>query len=249
MTKTINTNNQIQAFFDGFLGKYKGESMNGRFETYTFDVVKKLGFSRKICEAYDIVKDYTVEKEAIDGVELSPILIGEPGVYILIMNSKIKQAKEFKRWVIENILIKIYNFRELMRDIAKITLKVESVEELASFQYVIEKGYDIDGVYYTDGKIIAKLLGYEYPLRALRLYVDKVDTQVKDFATSEGVKLSKRILINESGIYSLILHSNHVLAEQFQAWLYMLLLPQIRQLKTVNDDTIRNFMEHVLSSQ
>ena len=76
------------------------------------------------------------------------------------------------------------------------------------------------------GKDVAKALGYNNPLKAIRDHVDEEDKGVNVSFTPGGKQ--KTILINESGLYSLILSSKLEQAKAFKRWVTSEVLPQIR---------------------
>lgn len=77
------------------------------------------------------------------------------------------------------------------------------------------------------GKDVAKALGYAKPQNALATHVDKED---KSTAPIQGTAYETRVtLINESGLYSLILSSKLPQAKAFKRWVTSEVLPQIRK--------------------
>ena len=77
------------------------------------------------------------------------------------------------------------------------------------------------------GKDVAPALGYAKPQNALATHVDNED---KSTAPIRGTAYETRVtLINESGLYSLILSSKLPQAKAFKRWVTSEVLPQIRQ--------------------
>ena len=77
------------------------------------------------------------------------------------------------------------------------------------------------------GKDVATSLGYAQPQNALATHVDKED---KSTAPIQGTAYETRVtLINESGLYSLILSSKLPQAKAFKRWVTSEVLPQIRK--------------------
>ena len=77
------------------------------------------------------------------------------------------------------------------------------------------------------GKDVAQALGYAKPRNALAVHVDKDD---KSTAPIQGPAYETRVtLINESGLYALILSSKLPQAKAFKRWVTAEVLPQIRQ--------------------
>ncbi len=76
------------------------------------------------------------------------------------------------------------------------------------------------------GKDVALILGYTNPQKALRDHVDEEDRTVNESFTVNGTAAT---LINESGLYSLILSSKLPSAKKFKRWVTSEVLPEIRK--------------------
>ena len=76
------------------------------------------------------------------------------------------------------------------------------------------------------GKDVAEILGYSNPQKALRDHVDEEDKTLNDSFTVNG---TKGVLINESGLYSLILRSQLPKAQKFKRWVTSEIPPSIRR--------------------
>lgn len=63
-----------------------------------------------------------------------------------------------------------------------------------------------DGEPWFVGKDVAKILGYAKPLNAIATHVDEDDSLKQGLTDSLG-RIQETIIINESGLYSLILSS------------------------------------------
>ena len=79
------------------------------------------------------------------------------------------------------------------------------------------------------GKDVAKALGYAKPENAIAVHVDKEDKTSTLIQGSGSNYKSKAVLINESGLYSLILSSKLPQAKAFKRWVTAEVLPQIRK--------------------
>ena len=86
---------------------------------------------------------------------------------------------------------------------------------------------EIDGEPWFVGKDVAVALGYENPARAIRSHVDEDDKGVTKLVTPGGTQ--DVIIINESGVYSLILSSKLPTAKKFRRWVTSEVLPSIRK--------------------
>lgn len=77
------------------------------------------------------------------------------------------------------------------------------------------------------GKDVASILGYSNPLKAIREHVDEEDKGMNETVTPGGIQ--NLIVINESGLYSLILRSKLPEAKEFKRWVTHEILPSIRK--------------------
>ena len=94
---------------------------------------------------------------------------------------------------------------------------------------------EIDGEPWFVGKDVAAALGYNEPHKAIQRHVDKDDGMKRPVTDSTGRK-QETWLINESGLYSLILSSKLPSAKEFKHWVTSEVLPSIRK----NGAYIRN---------
>lgn len=85
-----------------------------------------------------------------------------------------------------------------------------------------------DGKPWFVGKDVAEILGYAKPLNALTTHVDEDDSLKQGLTDSMG-RMQNTIIINESGLYSLILSSKLPTAKQFKRWVTSEVLPSIRK--------------------
>lgn len=88
------------------------------------------------------------------------------------------------------------------------------------------------------GKEVASVLEYSNPSKAISDHVDEEDRKILNYkAYNEsllaslwvGNDFSDKVLINESGLYSLILRSNMEKARKFKRWITSEVLPSIRK--------------------
>ncbi|WP_434438041.1 phage antirepressor KilAC domain-containing protein [Limosilactobacillus fermentum] len=87
----------------------------------------------------------------------------------------------------------------------------------------------IDGQPYFVGKDVAEILGYANTRDALSKHVDSEDKNT--VAIHDGIKRGNpnQTVINESGLYSLILGSKLPQAKEFKHWITSEVLPSIRK--------------------
>lgn len=86
---------------------------------------------------------------------------------------------------------------------------------------------EINGAPWLVGKDVAVALGYKNPQRAIRDHVDAEDKGVTKTVTPSGEQ--EMLIINESGLYSLILSSKMPKAKAFKRWVTSEVLPAIRK--------------------
>lgn len=103
----------------------------------------------------------------------------------------------------------------------------------------------IKGIPYFVGKDVAEILGYERSTKATVEHVDEEDRILIDGKTQScfGIELGQRggWLINESGLYSLIISSNMPNARKFKRWVTSEVLPAIRKYGVyATDELIAN---------
>jgi anti-repressor protein len=87
--------------------------------------------------------------------------------------------------------------------------------------------FDKGGEPWFVGKDVADILGYQNGSRDINRHVDDED-RCKNMV-SDGTQLKETILINESGLYSLILSSKLPTAKKFKHWVTAEILPAIRK--------------------
>lgn len=81
------------------------------------------------------------------------------------------------------------------------------------------------------GKDVATALGYANPSKAILDHVDDEDKafQMLEVADSQNGNLVKTAIINESGLYSLVLSSKLPTAKAFKRWITSEVIPSIRK--------------------
>ncbi len=102
-------------------------------------------------------------------------------------------------------------------------LKIFENAEFGSIRTV-----EIDNEPYFVGKDIAEVLGYSKPRNAIASHVDEEDKKDAPIQGDLGGKQSMTV-INESGLYSLILSSKLPSAKRFKHWVTSEVLPTIRK--------------------
>ena len=94
------------------------------------------------------------------------------------------------------------------------------------------------------GKDIAEALGYSDTNKAVAMHVDDDDKKLND-KTSPSFGQRGATIINESGLYSLVLSSKLPEAKEFKHWITSDVLPSIRKHGMyATDDTIEQIMNN-----
>ena len=93
------------------------------------------------------------------------------------------------------------------------------------------RSIEIDGLPYFVGKDVAEILGYSNPRDALATHVDLEDKKVIQRSENTTLEIPNRglTIINESGLYSLILSSKLPTVKAFKRWVTSEVLPSIRK--------------------
>lgn len=90
----------------------------------------------------------------------------------------------------------------------------------------------IDGEPWFVGKDVAEALGYERPTDTVRKRVDDEDRGISKMETPSGKQ--EMTIINESGLYTLVLGSKLDSAKRFKRWVTSEVLPTIRKTGSYN---------------
>lgn len=85
---------------------------------------------------------------------------------------------------------------------------------------------EVNGEPWLVGRDVAAALGYSNPQKAIRDHVDSDDCTVNDSFTVNG---TQGTLINESGLYALVLSSKLPGAKRFKRWVTSEVLPAVRR--------------------
>ena len=105
---------------------------------------------------------------------------------------------------------------------------------------------EINGEPYFVGREVAMILGYKNPLDALTKHVEEEDKGVANCDTLGGAQ--KMTVINESGLYSLILSSKLPKAKEFKRWVTSEVLPSIRKHGAYAVDELLNDPEFAIKT-
>ena len=103
---------------------------------------------------------------------------------------------------------------------------MQEIRVFENTEFGAVRALEVDGTPWFVGKDVAEVLGYSNPQKAIRDHVDEEDRTVNESFTVNGTMAS---LINESGLYSLVLSSKLPGAKAFKRWVTSEVLPSIRK--------------------
>ncbi len=101
------------------------------------------------------------------------------------------------------------------------------IEVFKSAEFGDVRAVEINSEPWLVGKDVAAALGYKEPTKAAREKVDPEDRGVSKIDTPSGTQ--EMTIINESGLYSLVLSSKLPSAKKFKRWVTSEVLPSIRK--------------------
>ena len=109
---------------------------------------------------------------------------------------------------------------------------------------------EINGAPYFVGKDVAEILGYNNTKDAIATHVDADDRTVIQRSENTTLEIPNRGLtvINESGLYSLILSSKLPKAKEFKRWVTSEVLPSIRKHGAYAVDELLNDPEFAIKT-
>ena len=122
---------------------------------------------------------------------------------------------------------------------------MNEIQTLENEQFGSIRTILIDGEPWFVGKDIAEKLGYSRTRNAISLHVDDEDKTPALIQGGCSTGEQSTIIINESGLYSLILSSKLPSAKDFKRWVTKEVLPSIRKHGAYfTDDTLDRVMEN-----
>ncbi|BAF95102.1 TPA: phage repressor protein [Staphylococcus aureus] len=101
-----------------------------------------------------------------------------------------------------------------------------------NFEELPVRTLEVDGEPYFVGSDIAKILGYQKPQNAIATHVDSEDKTTTLIQGTGSNYKSNAVIINESGLYSLIFSSKLENAKRFKRWVTSEVLPTLRRTGT-----------------
>ena len=112
---------------------------------------------------------------------------------------------------------------------------MNDLQQFTSAQFGDIRALSLDGEPWFVGKDVAQVLGYSNTKDALSRHVDPEDKGGSQITTPSGIQTMT--VINESGLYSLVLSSKLPSAKAFKRWVTHEVIPTIRKTGGYVNDT------------
>ena len=129
-----------------------------------------------------------------------------------------------------------------------------SIKKFVNEQFGNIRTTMVNGVPWFIGKDVASALGYANASKAVIAHVDEEDKQFQMLRVSDSQNgnLVKTAVINESGLYSLVISSRLPNAKQFKHWITSEVLPALRQTGAYiqpgkEDQMVENYLPNLPS--
>lgn len=216
--------NQIQVFNKEEFGSIRVIEINGSPWFVGKDITDLLGYSNNSAALSRHVdkKCRMIAKVDTTSGEQNMVVINESGLYALILSSKMLKAKELREWIISDVVSTFHKNNHSKEKIMN-NLQVFSHPSFGNIRTV-----ELNGEPWFVGKDVAEVLGYSNPRDALGRHVD--DEDKKTVVNPDGNRGNPNMtIINESGLYSLILSSKLPSAKEFKRWVTSEVLPRLRR--------------------
>ena len=143
----------------------------------------------------------------------------------------------------DNKQISLFDYMQNKNNSSTSSTTTTAAPEVTVFKNLVHPEFgelrtvEIDGEPWFVGKDVAEALGYNNTSKAIITHVADEDKIIKMLPNSQnGKTVGKTYIINESGLYSLILSSKLPSAKEFKYWVTAEVLPSIRK----NGAYIRN---------
>lgn len=217
-------------FTDARFGKLRVVERCGKKWFLAHDVMKSLGVSNP----YLLTNKVSPEDKTYVYVNVAtgtPRMIGltEDGLKTLVYRTHKDGRDEYAAWLRDEVLPKVRGSLPAVKQVDTAPDRVEAPTVFHNDEFGDLRTIIIDGKYWFVSKDVALSLGYSNPRKAI---IDHVDAEDK----MDGVTIRDSMgreqnptLINESGIYSLILSSKLPKAKEFKRWVTNEVLPSIRK--------------------
>ena len=218
------------------------------------DIAKAIGFDN----SYSIIK--RIDKELYFKIKVEKarelglysnqcglIIISYEG--IVAYRKKSKSTLDLDRFLEE---LKDFTSKDVKNEFIKKDAPVESDNKIQIFkspEFGEIRTLPINNEPWFVGKDVAEILGYSNSSKAVIMHVDSEDkiSEMITHSQNGNVLKTQTTLINESGLYSLILSSKLPSAKQFKRWVTSEVLPTIRKTGGYVDNSSK-FVDNYFSN-
>lgn len=190
--------------------------------------------------------DYSIPFSGLTGLTIS-------GLATFLGKTKKSNTPILKKWIEEDILpeltdepislSEVEKFEEIIEgDLTVIdNIPAEDFSTYAKEEFGKVRGTLVNGEPWLIGRDVAAILGYSNVNDAIWRHVDRDDQGIVKHDTPSGEQ--NLVIINESGVYSLIFGSKLESAKRFKHWVTSEVLPSIRKHGAyATDATIDNII-------
>ena len=223
------TTNNTQIFENPEFGRVRATLHDGDAWFVGKDVAEILGYSKH----RDAIRKYVDESDRTDKLPIRddlgrtqrPICVNESGVYSLIFPSKLPIAKRFRHWMTNEVLPEMHQSVEN----EPVPSKSSGVQIFENSEFGKVRVVEKDGEPWFVGKDVAEILGYSKARNAIAAHVDNSDKALAPIQGGCSTGTQDTTIINESGLYSLVLSSKLPSAQKFKHWVTSEVIPSIRK--------------------
>lgn len=221
------TTNSTQVINNPEFGKLRVIEKNGKPWFVGKDVTEILGYKNSRNALRKHVSDAdkgTANCDTLGGKQ-KMIVINESGLYSLVLSSKMPIAKRFRHWVANEVL------PEMHQSVWNEPTPSESsgIQIFENPEFGKVRVVEMAGEPWFVGKDVAEILGYSKARNAIAAHVDNLDKALAPIQGGCSTGTQNTTIINESGIYSLVLSSKLPSAQKFKHWVTSEVIPSIRK--------------------
>lgn len=223
-------NEQLQVFSNPEFGTIRTVEIDGEPWFSGKDVATALGYSNPRDALLKYVDDEdrsVVKRDAPEGSQEITI-INKSGAYSLIYYSRLPSSKQFKHWFTSEVLPSIQG----RRNSASGRLQLPEDKNMRSFLYneIPVRTVMLDDEPWWVLADVCRVLELSNPSKVAGRLDDDERQSLKFSPNSElGLNHNTTTIINESGLYKVILRSDKPEAKKFTRWVTHEVLPSIRK--------------------
>lgn len=222
--------NAVQIFDHPEFGKIRIVTINDEPWLVGKDVAAALGYgdTDQALRKHVDNEDKLTRQFDGSGQNRNMTIINESGLYSLVMSSKLPDTKKFKHWMMDELIPSIKKKSYEKKSNKNAENKPESaIQVFSNPEFGQMRTVTIDGEIWMVGKDVALALGYSNTKDALLRHVDVEDKRGSRIPTTSGIQ--EMTIINESGLYSLVMSSKLPDAKKFKRWVTSEVLPSIHK--------------------